>query len=102
MITDGVKAKAGTITAPFDRFSAWKKINIHDEVIENRELDTMMYGLFNQGRMLDLVRNFTVFTNEAKILAAYHQYYGMKKALDSTIRASGNRWPGRCYLAYAR
>ena len=87
MITDGVKAKAGTITAPFDRFSAWKKIDIHDEVIENRELDTMMYGLFNQGRMLDLVRNFTVFTNEAKILAAYHQYYGMKKALDSTIRA---------------
>lgn len=84
IITDGVKAKAGTITAPFDRFSAWKKIDIHDEVIENRELDTMMYGLFNQRRMLDLIRNFTVFTNEAKIMA---EYYGMKKALDSTIRA---------------
>src|SRR5690606_16030770 len=48
MISDGVKAKAGTITSPFDRFSAWKKIDIHDEVIENHELDTLMYGLFNQ------------------------------------------------------
>ena len=87
IITDGVKAKAGTITSPFDRFSAWKKIDIHDEVIENHELDTLMYGLFNRERMLDVIRNYTVFTNEAKIMAAYHQYYGMKKALDSTIRA---------------
>ncbi|MEK4495504.1 type I restriction endonuclease subunit R [Ureibacillus sp. FSL W8-0352] len=87
MITDGVNAKVGTITAPFDRFSAWKKIDIQDEVLENRELDTLMYGLFNKERMLDVIRNFTLFTNEAKIMAAYHQYYGMKKAIDSTIRA---------------
>jgi type I restriction enzyme R subunit len=87
MITDGVNAKVGTITAPFDRFSAWKKIDIQDEVLENRELDTLMYGLFNKERMLDVIRNFTLFTNEAKIMAAYHQYYGMKKAIASTIRA---------------
>ncbi|NLY81034.1 MAG: type I restriction endonuclease subunit R, partial [Lysinibacillus sp.] len=87
MVTDGINAKAGTITAPFDRFSAWKKIDVQDEVIENRELDTMMYGLFNKERILDVIRNFTLFTNEAKIIAAYHQYYGMKKAIDSTIRA---------------
>ncbi|MBY6274355.1 MAG: type I restriction endonuclease subunit R, partial [Bacillaceae bacterium] len=85
VITDGVQAKAGTITAPLDRFAAWKKIELHDEVIENRELDTLMYGLFNKERMLDVIRNFTLFTNEAKIMAAYHQYYGMKKAIDSTI-----------------
>lgn len=87
VITDGVKAKTGTITAPFDRFSAWKKIHEQDEVIENRELDTLMYGLFDKERMLDVIRNFTLFTNEAKIMAAYHQYYGMKKAIKSTIRA---------------
>lgn len=87
VITDGVKARAGTVTSPYDRFSAWKKIDVHDEVIENRELETLMYGLFNRERMLDVIRNFTLFTNEAKIMAAYHQYYGMKKAIDSTIRA---------------
>lgn len=87
IIIDGVNAKVGTITAPFDRFSAWKKIDIQDEVLENRELDTLMYGLFNKERMLDVIRNFTLFTNESKIMAAYHQYYGMKKAIASTIRA---------------
>ncbi|RYL93417.1 type I restriction endonuclease subunit R [Sporolactobacillus sp. THM7-4] len=89
MISDGVNAQAGTITAPFDRFSAWKKIDLYDEVLENRQLDTLMYGLFNKGRLLDVIRNFTLFTGEAKIMAAYHQYYGMKKALLSTIKAIG-------------
>ncbi|MDC3418723.1 hypothetical protein [Aquibacillus salsiterrae] len=48
MISDGVATEAGTITAPIDRFSAWKKINVGDAIIENRPLDTMMYGLFNK------------------------------------------------------
>jgi type I restriction enzyme, R subunit len=87
MISDGVKAQAGTITASLDRFSAWKKINGEDTIIENRELDTMMYGLFDKERMLDTIKNFIVFTNEAKIMAAYHQYYGMNKAIASTIKA---------------
>ncbi|WP_348658047.1 type I restriction endonuclease subunit R [Heyndrickxia faecalis] len=89
IISDGVNAKAGTITAPFDRFSAWKKIDLYDEVLENRQLDTLMYGLFDKARLLDVIRNFTLFTGEAKIMAAYHQYYGMKKALLSTIKAIG-------------
>ena len=88
MISDGVATEAGTITAPIDRFSAWKKINKEDDIIENRPLDTMMYGLFNQERMLDVIKNFTLFTNEAKIMAAYHQYYGMSKAITSTIKAT--------------
>ena len=88
MISDCVATEAGTITAPIDRFSAWKKINKEDDIIENRPLDTMMYGLFNQERMLDVIKNFTLFTNEAKIMAAYHQYYGMSKAITSTIKAT--------------
>src|SRR5699024_9799173 len=50
MISDGVQARAGTITAPIDRFSAWKKINTTDEIIDNRQLDTIMYGLFDKER----------------------------------------------------
>ncbi|QHE59922.1 HsdR family type I site-specific deoxyribonuclease [Rossellomorea vietnamensis] len=88
IISDGVKTEVGTITAPFDRFSAWKKINAEDEIIENRPLDTMMYGLFDKERMLDVIKNFILFTNEAKIMAAYHQYYGMRKAITSTVKAT--------------
>ncbi|PHG81178.1 type I restriction endonuclease subunit R [Bacillus wiedmannii] len=94
IISDGVMAKAGTITAPLDRFSAWKKINMLDDVIENRELDTLMYGLFDQQRILEVIKNFTLFTNEAKIMAAYHQYYGMNKAIISTMGAVGNGGQG--------
>lgn len=90
MISDGVQAQAGTITAPLDRFSAWKKINLLDEVIENRQLDTLMFGLFDKARLLDVIRNFTLFTTEAKIMAAYHQYYGMRKAIASSISAVEN------------
>ncbi|WP_461672460.1 type I restriction endonuclease subunit R [Priestia megaterium] len=88
MISDGVNTKVGTITASLDRFSAWKKINTEDDIIENRPLDTMMYGLFNKERMLDVIKNFILFTNESKIMSAYHQYYGMSKAIDSTIKAT--------------
>lgn len=87
MISDGVQARAGTLTAPFDRFSAWKKVESTDEVIDNHQLDTLMYGLFDKARFLDVIKNFILFTNEAKIKAAYHQYYGMKKAIASTTRA---------------
>jgi type I restriction enzyme, R subunit len=90
VISDGVKTQAGTLTASLDRFSAWKKINKEDEIIENRELDTMMYGLFDKRRMLDIIKNFTLFTGDAKIMAAYHQYYGMTKAIASTANAVGN------------
>jgi type I restriction enzyme, R subunit len=89
-ISDGVQAQAGTITAPLDHFSAWKKINLLDVVIENRQLDTLMFGLFDKDRLLDVIRNFTLFTTEAKIMAAYHQYYGMRKAIASSISAVEN------------
>lgn len=88
MISDGVNTEVGTITAPLDRFSAWKKINEEDAIIENRPLDTMMFGLFDKERMLDVIKNFILFTSEAKIMAAYHQYYGMRKAISSTVRAT--------------
>ncbi|WP_078551314.1 type I restriction endonuclease subunit R [Bacillus alkalicellulosilyticus] len=88
IISDGIDTEAGTITAPLDRFSAWKKINTEDTIIENRPLDTMMYGLFDKRRLLDVLKNFILFTNDAKIMAAYHQYYGMSKAVASTVKAT--------------
>ena len=92
VISDGVNTKAGTITAPFNRFMDWKKINIEDEVIDKlgvdyKNLDTLLYGMFDKERFLDIIKNFILFIPKGKILAQYHQYYGMKKAIKSVINA---------------
>ena len=95
VISDGVNTKAGTITAPFNRFMEWKKINIEDEVkdtlgVDYKNLDTLLYGMFDKERFLDIIKNFILFIPKGKILAQYHQYYGMKKAIDSVINAVDN------------
>ena len=92
VISDGVETKAGTITASFDRFMSWKKIEGDDDIsmYQNRTLDSLMYGMFEQQRLLDLLKNFILFTPKAKIMAQYHQYYGMKKAIASCERAVEN------------
>ena len=92
VISDGVNTKAGTITAPFNRFMDWKKINMEDEVIDTlgvdyKNLDTLLYGMFDKERFIDIIKNFILFIPKGKILAQYHQYYGMKKAINSVINA---------------
>lgn len=92
VISDGVHTKAGTITAPYDRFMAWKKINIEDEIIDTlgidyKSLDTLLYGMFDKKRFLDIIKNFILYTLKGKIISQYHQYYGMKKAIDSVVSA---------------
>ena len=89
VISDGVETKAGTITASFDRFMSWKKVNPEDDSVmyQNRWLESLMFGLFHQPRLLDVIKNFILFTPKAKIMAQYHQYYGMKKAIASCERA---------------
>ncbi|MEE0616982.1 MAG: type I restriction endonuclease subunit R, partial [Intestinibacter bartlettii] len=95
VISDGVNTKVGTITAPFNRFMDWKKINMEDEVIDTlgvdyKNLDTLLYGMFDKERFLDIIKNFILFIPKGKILAQYHQYYGMKKAINSVINAVDN------------
>ena len=87
VISDGVNTKAGTLTAPFDRFMAWKKVEESDEVIDKYNFETLLFGMFDKKRFLDIVKNFILFTNKGKIMAAYHQYYGMNKAIESVKRA---------------
>lgn len=89
VISDGVETKAGTITASFDRFMSWKKVNPEDDSVmyQNRWLESLMFGLFHQPRLLDVIKNFILFTPKAKIMAQYHQYYGMKKAIASCEKA---------------
>ena len=87
VISDGVNTKAGTLTAPFDRFMAWKKVDESDEINNKYNFETLLFGMFDKERFLDIVKNFILFTNKGKIMAAYHQYYGMNKAIESVKRA---------------
>jgi type I restriction enzyme R subunit len=103
VISDGLEAKVGTITADISRFMSWKTADGKTTASKTTsELQVMMDGLFNQQILLDLCLNFIVFekfTSEdtktktlrvgvVKKVAAYHQYYAVKKAVISTANAS--------------
>ena len=86
VISDGVTAKAGTITSPYSRFSDWKKVEDTDVVTENMPThETLFNGMFRKDRLLDLMGNYILYSNDSKILAQYHQYFGVKKAIKSTV-----------------
>ena len=81
------------ITSGEDRFMEWKT---KDGTYENKahaQFDTFFEGMFEQARFLDILKNFICFCNEGvtsyKILAGYHQYFAVRKAVASTVRASG-------------
>ena len=97
IVSDGVQARAGTITSPWSRFSEWKKIEDTDEVKENMPThQTLFYGMLRKDRLLDIISNFILWSENNKILSAYHQYFGVRKAISSTEKAidngSGNAW----------
>lgn len=92
IVSDGVQARAGTITSPWSRFSEWKKIEADDEVTENMPTHkTLYYGMLRKDRLLDIINNYVLWSEESKILSAYHQYFGVKKAIESTEVAIDNR-----------
>lgn len=104
VISDGHECKAGSTSAGYNRFMAWKLANGKKEVSKFiPELEILIKGMLNPITLLDLVRNFIVFEKSkkedsktgitqvetAKKLAAYHQYYAVNRAIESTIKASG-------------
>lgn len=92
VVSDGVQARAGTITSSWSRFSEWKKIEADDEVTENMPTHkTLFYGMLRKDRLLDIINNFVLWSEDSKILSAYHQYFGVKKAITSTEVAIDNR-----------
>lgn len=102
--SDGLEAKAGTLSASFSRFMAWKT---KDGRIEASHLEsqmiTLIQGMLNKNTLVDLIRHFIVYEKSKhedpktkittietiKKIAAYHQYYAVNKAVESVIRASG-------------
>lgn len=88
VISDGVNNKVGSLFAPYDFFYAWRKINDTDEAVDGIDsLFSMIKGLFNKDRLLDVIRNFIFFPDtskdEIKIMCRYPQYYAANKLFDN-------------------
>ena len=87
-------SKAGTITANEDRFMEWKTTDGSYETTQWADFTTFFEGIFEKNRFIDILKNFITFsndsTNKIKILGAYHQYFAVNKAVESTIEAIGS------------
>lgn len=104
VISDGLEAKAGSISSGFSRFMSWKSADGKAEASHLvSQLETLIQGMLNKETLIDLIRHFIVFEKSkkedsetgittistVKKLAAYHQYYAVNRAVESTIRAIG-------------
>ena len=92
VMSDLAVSKAGTITSDETRFMEWKTVDGSYENTKYAQFDTFFNGIFEKTRLLDILKNFICFSNEnkgaAKILAGYHQYFAVKKAIESTKHAT--------------
>jgi type I restriction enzyme R subunit len=104
IISDGLEAKAGSLSAGFSRHMAWKTSDGKTEASHLvSQLETLITGMLNKKTFLDLIRHFIVFEKSkkedpqtgitiistVKKIAAYHQFYAVNRAVESTLRASG-------------
>ena len=88
VISDGVNNKMGSLFSPYDFFYAWRKINNTDEPADGIDsLFTLIKGLFDKSRLLDVIHNFVYFPDtsksEMKIVCRYPQYYAARKLYES-------------------
>ena len=92
VMSDQLTSKAGTITSGEDRFMEWKTKDGSYENTQFAQFDTFFEGIFERRRFLDILKNFICFSNEGiktyKILAGYHQYFAVNKAIQSTKKAT--------------
>lgn len=104
VVSDGLEAKAGSISAGLSRYMAWKTADGKAEASHLvSQLETLIQGMLNKETLIDLIRHFIVFEKTKRVdpetslttistvkkLAAYHQYYAVNRAVESTLRATG-------------
>ena len=95
VISDGVKARIGTLTANREWYMPWRTIE-GEELADTKlpQLQVLLEGVFEKRRFLELIRHFIVFEDAGggvliKKMAGYHQYHAVNLAIDSTVRAAG-------------
>ena len=92
IMSDMAETRAGTITTGEDRFMQWKTVDGKRESSALADFHVLFEGMLEKHRLLDLLQNFICFSRDngkdAKILAGYHQYFAVKKAIVSTVKAT--------------
>ena len=96
-ISDGLEARLGSLTANRERFAPWKTISGNELAPASLpQLEVLIKGAFDRRRILDLLRHFTVFEEDAgsvvKKIAGYHQFHAVNAAVEETLRALGRPW----------
>ena len=91
VISDGINARIGTITADFNRFMTWKSKDGEKPEENINQIDVLLDGVFKKDRLIDIISNFILFQNKEegriKILAGYHQYFAVEKSIKGTLKA---------------
>ncbi len=93
VVADGVEARAGTLTSNWEWFLPWRTIDGKDLAPKGLlELEVLVKGLFSKERLLDIIRDFITIEVDGTVInkkmAAYHQYYAVKKAVECTVQAA--------------
>ena len=99
IISDGIAARLGSLSADFQRFTPWKVVDEKNQSARlyfDDELQSLLNGLMQPEDLLDYIRYFVLFERDSngktiKKIAAYHQYYGVNEAVDSTIWATSEK-----------
>jgi type I restriction enzyme R subunit len=106
VVSDGLQARMGSLTANQEWFKVWRTIDGEDDAPKTSlELEVLVRGAFEQRRFLDLLQHFITFEENPdtgaihKIIAGYHQFHAVNAAIEETVRASGIRPPLAAGLA---
>ena len=102
VISDGILAKVGSLTADLERFTPWRVVDEKNKqrISFEHELEGLVRGLLNPVSLLDYIQNFIVFEQTSsgrlvKKIAAYHQFYGVNEAVDCTLWAASEQGNGK-------
>ena len=96
VVSDGTEARLGCLTSPRERFLPWRTVDGNEVAPKGSlELETLIRGVFDKARLLDLLAHFIVFEDDggaiSKKVAAYHQFHAVNRAVEATVRAASEK-----------
>lgn len=107
VISDGLEARLGSLTAGKEWFKPWRTVEGDEEAPASAlALETLTKGFFHKRRLLTYLRNFIAFEHDTdsdrliKILAGYHQFHAVQQAIDATVKASSPEGDRRCGVVW--
>ena len=107
VISDGVSTRIGTLTSKFDRYNEWKSVDGEKGYDDNFtfKLNTFINGVFKKKRLLDIIQHNLFFIQDKndkpiKIISQYHQYFGVKKSIQSILKSMKPNGDGKAGIIW--